>query len=582
MPSSPRHPVCPTRHPWFSGGWFAVIAVAVIAAFQNGAATPFLLDDEISILQNESLRRLVPLSSVLWPRAEVYTGGRPLLNLSFALNFAAGGTSVRGYHLVNILIHAAAAGVLFAVVRRTLLLPRLRPQFSEHASLVALAAALLWSLHPLQTASVTYLSQRAESLMGFFYLSTLYGLIRSAESPRSGWPVFVVGCCAAGVLVKEVIVTAPVVLLLYDRTFLAGTFKEAWRIRRWLYVALAGTWVLLLALMIASSVGARGVGYGFDYSWHQYLRIECAAVLHYLRLAVLPLGLVFDYGKEVAVPSPIRLAACSIGLAVLLAATIVAFRRRSPLGFLGCWFFLILAPTSSVLPVAGQPIAENRVYLPLAAVSIALAAGTFHVLRCRAALALGAAAVALGWLTVVRNRDYRSNLAVWTDTLAKRPESARAWCYYGIALLQDGKTDPAMKSFESAIKIRPTYSHAHINLACVLLNKQRPDDAIRHFETALRLSPNEPLAHSNLGTALFQMGRKTEAIAHYQEALRVRPGFVDAQLNLGIVLAHLGRTSEALAIFEQMVRDDPQNQSARDNLLQLRAALQPPPSTPPH
>jgi tetratricopeptide (TPR) repeat protein len=561
--------------------WLAIIAVAVITAFQNGVSSPFLLDDEISIQQNESLRKLTPLSSVLWPRAEVYTAGRPLLNLSFALNYAVGGTSVRGYHFVNILIHVVAAGVLFGVVRRTLLLPALRPKFGHHAPLAAVATALLWGLHPLQTESVTYLSQRAESLMGLLYVSTLYGFIRSAANPRSGWSVFAVGCCAAGVLVKEVIVTAPVMLLLYDRTFLAGTFKEAWRIRRWLYVGLASTWVLLLALMIASRVGARGIGYGFDYSWHQYLRIECAAVLHYLRLALLPFGLVFDYGKEVTVPSTASLAACILGLAALLAVTMIAFRRRSPVGFLGCWFFLILAPTSSVLPVAGQPIAENRVYLPLAAVSVALAGASFHVLRRRAVLALAAAAVALGWLTVIRNRDYRSNLAIWTDTLAKRPESARAWCYYGNALLQDGKIDPAMTSFESAIKIRPTYSQAHINLACALLSKQRPDDAIRHFETALRLSPNEPLAHNNLGTALFQVGRRAEAVEHYQEALRVRPGFVDAQLNLGIVLAHLGRTSEALAIFEQLVRENPQNQPARDNLLQLRAALQQKsPSTP--
>ena len=131
--------------------WAFVIALAVIAAFQNGAAVPFLLDDEISIRGNESIRKLTPLSAVLWPRSEVYTAGRPLLNLSFALNYSFGGNEVRGYHIVNILIHTAAALALFGIVRRTLLLPRFAPRFSQHAPLVAVCAALLWALHPLQT-----------------------------------------------------------------------------------------------------------------------------------------------------------------------------------------------------------------------------------------------------------------------------------------------------------------------------------------------------------------------------------------------------------------------------------------------
>ena len=551
-----------------------VLALAVVAAFHNGAAVPFLLDDEISILDNESIRKLTPLSSLLWPRSEVLTAGRPLLNLSFALNYSFGGNEVRGYHIVNILIHTLAALALFGIVRRTLLLPRFAPSFGQHAPFVALFSALLWALHPLQTVSVTYISQRAESLMGFCYLATLYGLVRTAERPGKLWPWFTVACCLMGMMVKEVMVTAPVILLLFDRTFITGSFKEAWRRRRVLYLSLGATWIVLLVLMVASRIHARGVGYGFNFAWHEYVRIESTAVLHYLRLAFYPFGLVFDYGEDVAVPSAALVVPCALLLGGLIAATIILLRRRSALGFLGCWFFLILAPTSSFLPVAAQPIAENRVYLPLAAVSVALAAGLFHLTRKHSYV--GALAMVIGFtaLTINRNRDYQSAFSLWADTVRKRPQSARAWSHFANELSRAGKLDEAIACYQAALRIRPAFYYAHTNLGSTLLGKQRFDEAIQHFLTAISLNPKEPIAHSNLATALFQTGRKIEALQHYQEALRVRPGFPEAQVNMGIALAHLGRLSEAVAVLEQVLRDDPHNQGARHHLPQIRALLQ--------
>jgi protein O-mannosyl-transferase len=558
---------------WPNTLWLVLIAIVVSAAFLNGIAVPLLLDDEVSIVGNESIRKLTPLLSPLWPRGEVYTAGRPLLNLSFALNYAFGGTAVRGYHVVNILIHVTAALMLFGIVRRTLLLPRFDHRFDRHAPVLALSAALLWAIHPLQTISVTYISQRAESLMGLCYLCTLYGLIRSSESTGSGWRVFTVASCLVGMLVKEVIVTAPVILLLFDRTFLAGSLKEAWRRRGGLYASLAATWLVLLALMFASRIQERGVGFSHSFAWHQYLRIECAAVLHYLRLAFFPSGLVFDYGEDVTVPSATRLTVCGMILAGVVVASIRAVRRRSVIGFLACWFFLILAPTSSFLPVAGQPIAENRVYLPLAAVSVAVVMGTFHVLRTRSHVAVLASAMSFMALTLSRNTMFQSPLLLWADTVAKRPNTSRAWSYYGNALVQAGRHDEAIKCFETALRLR-AYWYPHLSLACVLLGQQRTQDAIPHLVAAINLNPKEPASYMNLGTAMFQLGRSAEALQYYDQALRVRPGYPDAQANMAIVLARLGRMTEAIALFEQTLRDDPHHQTAREQMTQVRAFMQ--------
>jgi len=153
-------------------------------------------------------------------------------------------------------------------VRRTLLLPGLRYRYGEAALPLAAFAALLWTLHPLQTESVTYISQRAESLMGLFYLLTLYGFIRSvtAES-RNCWLILSVTACLCGMATKQNMVTVPVLVLLSDRAFVSGSFRAALASRRWYYVSLAATWVWLGFLMHRSSLTAVSVGFHESVGW---------------------------------------------------------------------------------------------------------------------------------------------------------------------------------------------------------------------------------------------------------------------------------------------------------------------------
>ena len=177
-------PVITTGAPGSAANWpvFAVAAVltlAALGAYWNSFNVPLLLDDKSAISDNSSIRHLERIGDVLSPPPTGATAARPLLNLSFALDYAGGGLSVRGYHAGNLLIHICAGLALLGIVRRTLLWPRLRHRYGDAALPLAAAAALLWTLHPLQTESVTYISQRAESLMGLFYLLTLYCFIRS-------------------------------------------------------------------------------------------------------------------------------------------------------------------------------------------------------------------------------------------------------------------------------------------------------------------------------------------------------------------------------------------------------------------
>ena len=591
-----------------AGGWrlFAaagVLALAALGAYWNSFRVPFLLDDSFAIGDNPSIRRLGQIGDVLAPPAFATTTGRPLLNLSFALNYAWGGLSVRGYHVVNWLIHVCAGLALLGIVRRTLLLPSLRGRYGASALPLAGFASLLWTLHPLQTESITYISQRAESLMGLFYLLTLYSFIRSIHSglreddsrieaseledrsllsslpsvktsgsswPGVGWRALSVAACLCGMATKQVMVTAPVLVLLYDRAFISGSFRSAWVNRRWYYAGLAASWLLLGFLMQQSSLAEVNAGFGSEVGWLSYAFTELRVVVGYLKLAFWPCPLVFDYGTEVYVADPLAVLPHGLALAAILAGVGVAWHRSPKVGFLGCCFFLILAPTSTVIPIAEQPMAESRMYLPLAALMV-LAVLVIHTFfQRRAFVALGAAAIVLGVLTVSRNDDYRSEAGIWGDTIAKIPRNSRGHGNYGMALARvPGRLPEAIDHYRESLRIRPDFALAHNNIANAF--SEMPGQlplAIFHYKEALRLEPGHAVAHNNLANALVKMpGQLAGAIAHYEEALRLRPDYAGAHNNLANALARVpGRQAEAIGHYEEALRLNPDSIEAHCNL----------------
>jgi len=279
----------------------ALITVVALVSYARTYAVPWLLDDVSTVAHNTSLQTW---ATALRPAADSTVGGRPFANLTFAANHAWGGDDVLGYHILNLAIHLAAGLVFFGIVRRTL---EQRVGVASHfqsraglgpadAACVALASAVLWISHPILTVSVTYISQRTECLMGLCYLVTLYAFMRGSDRGAvRRWQALSVAACAAGMATKESMVTAPVLVLLYDRVFVAPSFAVIARQRACYYAGLAATWVLLGALMM-SDLHLRRVGFGLGVSWWNYALTECSAILLYLRLSVWPSPLVFDYG----------------------------------------------------------------------------------------------------------------------------------------------------------------------------------------------------------------------------------------------------------------------------------------------
>jgi tetratricopeptide (TPR) repeat protein len=406
---------------------------------------------------------------------------------------------------------------------------------------------------------------------------------------------------------KEVMVSAPLLVLLYDRTFVAGSWRDAWARRKGFYLSLGATWLLLgwLVLGTQNRGGTAGLGMG-DSVW-TYALTQTRAIVLYLKLVVWPHPLVFDYGTE-AIEHLVDALPFVLLIALLVAGAAVALWRWPATGFLGAWFFAILAPSSSIVPIPVQTVAEHRMYLPLVA-AVALAVVSLYAYWQRGCwFVFAAVALTLAALTGVRNKDYLNPRSIWADTVAKRPANARAQCYigdvlaakgdfaealshYDAAIQSDlpaktgggrsilgdilvnsgnvlralGRESEAVIRYEAALHVNPDLAPAHFNLGCIHLQADRLPEAVDQFSQALKIDPNYGAAHTSMGSAMLLEGRTTEALVHYETALRLDPS-AKAHQNLGVALLYARQLPAAVAQLEQAVRLEPNLAKAQEFL----------------
>jgi tetratricopeptide (TPR) repeat protein len=581
-------------------------------AYANSLAGPFLFDDRVTLVDNTQIRQLWPLSQALFASRETPTAGRPLVNLSFAMNYAMGGLQVRGYHLVNITIHLACALLLFGVVRRVLNGLTYRSRWAGMADGVAMAASALWLLHPLNSEAVDYLTQRTELMMGLFYIGMFYAMVRADDSRRPRlWQAASVCACALGMACKETMVTAPIMVWLYDWRIRGESVRDTFRTRWQFYAALASTWMLLVALQwsgprIHSAGWSAGIGV-----W-TYLLNEALMITRYLRLAVWPTGLVLAYGYPI--PLTLREVLPNSAMIVgLLITTVVALRVTPRVGFLLAWVVVTLAPTSSIVPIATEVGAERRMYVPLMALAVLATVGVARAAQAidrqspRSTRRLGSVcaltavivvAATYGVETAARNREYRSGLVMAQTLLARRPtgyahfllateligvgdhmaalphlqlalrDVPRAEMTLGTELAKAGQRDDALAHLQAFVQLQPLILEAvpARNLMGRLLTERGQFAAAEdQFRLVLQMDPTFVEAHGHLADALFSQRRFAETISEYRQYLAAFPHDAAATLELGVAFEKLGRSDDALAAFRRVLDLDPHNKlAARD------------------
>ena len=506
--------------------------------------------------------------------------------MSLAVNYQLGHLDVPGYHLFNLAVHAIAGLLLFGIVRRTIQLHNDRSGRNVPAAGLAFAAALLWLVHPLQTESVTYVIQRCESMMGMFFLLCLYCVVRGSQAAR-GWPWYAASlfACLLGLGCKEVMAAAPPVVLLYDRVFLSASWREVLRRRGWLYVLLFGSVLALIVVMLPVIQGGGDGSAGFSNTnltaW-AYLQSQPGVILHYLRLAAWPRPLCLDYDWQPSQSLPDILPGAMVVLA-LLAGSLLAFRYRPWLGFLGLSFFLVLAPTSSIIPIKDLAV-EHRMYVPLAPV-VVLAVLIWFALTgrlvtdpsARRLVRVGPAVLAVLLLvgtTVQRNADYCDPLRMWSKVVEVAPHNARGHFSLGTTYIDRGDRRRARTHLERAIALDPDGARPHVNLGILLVRQGNLRRGEAHLRRALELKPNNAGALINLGYLRMRRQNWREALTYFQQAADLEPYNVPARQNLASALLRMGKADEAVSALREALRLNPHSGDVRIQLAWILATCE--------
>lgn len=558
-----------------------ILVIIPIFAYSNCYSCPFIFDDIKDIVLGTHFHRIWPIWEVMFQIPPgTAASGRPMVGLTLAINYVVGGTDPFGYHLLNILIHIASTLLLYGIVNKTLAAGFCGPRFQTGAQWIALGSSLLWSVHPLQTESVTYIIKRNESMMGMFYLLTMYCFLRGVLSNNGRfWLGASFLSCLLGMATKETMVTAPVAVFLFDRCFVECNWMGPLRKRRWYYLAMALTWIPL-SLLVAGSPRGKVGGFGVeDLSPWSYALTQSGVLLHYLKLALLPTNLCIDYFDW-----PIARNFGDVRIPALLVAggtiaTAIGLIKTPRAAFLPAFFLIVLSPSSSIVPIR-ELVCEYRMYLPLAAIAVAVATGIWWAIdkyadadeafvpKCFVVIVLMITGV-LGLSTYARNTVYQSPEVMWADVVSKRPDNYRARGNLAGYQVQRKEFAAAEQNHLAALRVKPDHFTSLLGMGTVCAQTNRPQEAERYFEAALKIEPNNPGALANRGILSASQREYQKALPDLEAAAKMRPDITSVLRYLAIVYEGLGRRDDAIRVYRSILAQMPDDAISNRELARL-------------
>jgi tetratricopeptide (TPR) repeat protein len=579
-----------------------LLALSVAAVYAQALGFGFVnYDDTDYVLTNPMVRRGLSWEGLGWAFTSFdFANWFPLTWLSLMVDAEIAGGSPRMFHLTNLLLHAANTLLLFRVL-----------DLATGARWKSAWVAALFAVHPLHVESVAWIAERKDVLSTLFGLLGMLAWLRWVEHPGALRQAAVLACFGLGLLCKQMLVTLPFVLLLFD-------FWPLGRHRRVPVPSLLREKIPLLVLAAAASAMAviaqrTGGALGSLDAYPLGARLANAVVAYaaYLQQTFWPAGLAVFYphpGSDVPIGAVLGAAA----LLSVITALVAIWRRSRPYLAVGwLWYLGMLLPVIGIVQIGFQARADRYTYLPLVGIFIMLAWGVPdlfpHRRRLLAVLAVASALVS-AWLASLQTAYWRESISLFERAVEVTGENAvarhnLAAAYYHRG--QPGDLERALEHYTEAVRIDPGYASAANSLAGVLLELGRTEEAIERWSQllrirpraiaalcnlcralsemgrlaeaeqrcsqALRRSPQPACAHYHLGRLRFQQSRILEAEEHLETAVRIAPHDTDARVSLGVVLASQGRFEEASAQYAEALRLDPSNRTARSNLDRIRA-----------
>jgi protein O-mannosyl-transferase len=579
----------------------AALALTTLIVFLPALNAGFVnWDDEVNFLVNPNYRGL-GAAQLQWMFTNFLMGNYiPFTWMTFGLDYVVWGMNPAGYHLTNILLHAANAVLFYFIALHLLRLsaPRHLVDGSSAPIIGSAFATLLFAVHPLRAESVAWITERRDVLSGFFCLAAVLTYLQYCGVPdrqtgrtrnAPGWYWASLGFFALALLSKSMAMTLPAILLLLDAYPLRrlGVVGSG---RRWLpsrsvvveklpffLLSLVAAYTSLVAIDLATQVASRSGAIPWDadatveVSSIDRVAISANALLFYLWKMAVPLGLSPFY--QLPPPSGFETWPALISFAVVLLVTtvvIVGHRRWPALAaaWVGC--IVMLSPVIWVPQIA----ADRYTYLACAGWALLCGGGLASAWRyCQrrnidaringslVVLALAVVA-ALGVLTWNQVGVWRDSETLWAHAVAAWP-SSRSYYKLGEALAQRGKWAKAIENLEAALRINPRYIYAHTALGFIFANQGRLTEALEQYDDALRIAPRFASAHTGLGLVFARQGKLSEASDHFRRALESAAGDAQAHFYLGLILMKQGQWGEAAAHFRQAVQADPNSEQAQ-------------------
>ncbi|HWB96963.1 MAG TPA: tetratricopeptide repeat protein [Bryobacteraceae bacterium] len=537
-------------------GAFVVFCVA-LQAYAPSWNGPFLFDDAYLPFYAPNF----PPDLRVW-----VSGVRPLLMLTYWINFRFSELSTPSYHFGNVLIHTAGAFLAFLVLKKILEMARVEQPLSR---ILALFGAAVFLLHPVQTESVAYVASRSESLSGMFFLAAVTAyLYRGTEAISWGRALATMLLAAAALASKEHMLILPAFLLLTDYFWNPG-FSWKGAARNWRFYGPVAVGGLAGAAFVWNILEhSRSAGFSLqDFTWYQYFFTECRALFVYLRLFVLPIGQTVDY--DFPISYTIWQHGAIAGILALAAVTGAAwyFRKRYPLASYGWFMFLLMmAPTSSVVPIK-DPVAERRIYLAILGLLLMVMEALRRVRISRAALAAGLTGVVLllGILTYQRNQIWGDPIALWSDTVEKSPQKSRAHFQLAFAYYQQGACGKALEEYARTAQLQPPAYDLLVDWGQAYDCQGNLDEALAKFQQAAAINRTAHV-YSQIGMAYAKQSKWPEALEALKTAESIDPNYGMTYYYRAGVHMKTGEVAAAVEEYRKAVMLDPQNKAAAEAL----------------
>ncbi len=530
--------------------WAVIILCCLgVGVYCNTFYSPFYFDDGQYIIRNLNIRNFNNFRQI-WD----FFPTRFIIYLSFALNYRFNGFDVFGYHLVNCFIHLGTTVLVYIFSRQLFFTPVLRKdEISRGASLIVFFVAAVFLTHPIQTAAVTYIYQRAASLVSFFFFLSLVcymksRLSRADQTPLSRKSLFYalsLFFCFVSMLTKENSIMLPGVILLCELFFLKEGGKIPWRLIL-PFFALS----LIIPFLLFT---AKPVTYGDvnrfttnPLTGGQYFVTQLRVLVTYLRLLAFPFNQNVDYDYPVfrsLAEWPVL--ASLFLLSLLVFAGVRLFRRYRLISFGILWFFITLLPESSFIPLK-DVIFEHRLYLPMLGYSLFLVCALYYVVRNKTARAIILILIiqTYAFMAFSRNSVWQDQIALGADIVKKSPNKARSYIHLGTAYMSKGMYSYAIDNFLKALEIAPDYSEAYYNLGASYYEKKDFDKAIFYFNKTLQINPMDLEANYYRGMSFNYKKEYAKAILDFKQVLHINPGYVEASLSLANASSVINKDNE--------------------------------------